>query len=69
LVSGQTTPDPDRLLERTAVTADGLSSVAKRVPLTFAEIADNLVGSRSVLEAGGVFTPNLLDRVITLLRA
>jgi glutamine synthetase len=69
LVSGQATPDPDRLLERTAVTADGHSSVAKRVPLTFAEIADNLVGSRAVLEAGGVFTPNLLDRVITLLRA
>ena len=69
LVAGKATPDPDGLLERTAVTAHGAASVANRVPLTFAEVADNLVRSRAVLEAGGVFTSNLLDRVIALLRA
>jgi glutamine synthetase len=69
LVAGHSTPDPDRLLERTAVTAEGTALVANRVPLTFAEIAENLVLSRGMLEAGGVFTPNLLDRVIALLRA
>ena len=35
----------------------------------FPEIADALVGCRPVLEAGGVFTPNMMDRIIALLRA
>ena len=39
------------------------------MPLTFLEIADALAGCRPVLEAGGVFTPNMLDRIIALLRA
>lgn len=69
IVAGRATADADGLLERTAVTAQGAASVASRVPLTFAEVADTLVESRAVLEAGGVFTSNLLDRVIALLRA
>jgi hypothetical protein len=40
-----------------------------RVPLTFPEIADALVRCRTVLEAGNVFSPRMLDRVIALLRA
>jgi hypothetical protein len=37
--------------------------------LTIVEIADALAADRGVLEAGAVFTPNMLDRVIRLLRA
>jgi glutamine synthetase len=69
VVAGKSIRDLDGLLERTAVTAQGAVSVASRVPLTFTEVADNLAQSRAMLEAGGVFTPNLIDRVIALLRA
>jgi glutamine synthetase len=69
VVAGKSIPDPEGLLERTAVTTRGSASKASRVPLTFVEVADSLVLSRAALEAGGVFTANLLDRVIALLRA
>ncbi|MCX6544918.1 MAG: glutamine synthetase [Acidobacteria bacterium] len=69
VVAGKSIPDPEGLLERSAVTAQGSASEASRVPLTMVEVADSLVRSRPVLEAGGVFTANLLDRVIALLRA
>ncbi len=59
----------DTLLERTAVTAQGHVASENRVPLTFPEIADALVNCRPVLEAGGVFTPNMIDRIVALLRA
>jgi glutamine synthetase len=68
-VAGHGMTDVDGRLERTVVTAQGHPSSDNRVPLTFTEVADALAGSRGVLEAGGVFTPNMVDRVITLLRA
>ncbi len=69
LVAGRSMPDLDDLLARTAMTAQGSAGVEHRVPLTFVEIADALDARRGLLEAGGVFTTNLLDRVVALLRA
>ncbi len=66
-VAGHAMPDVDARLERTAVTAQG-PAADTRVPLTFREVADAVVGCRGVLEAGGVFAPNMLERVIALLR-
>ncbi len=69
LVAGRLVPDLDALLARTTITVEGQATTENRVPLTFVEIADALAARRGVLEAGGVFTPNMLDRVIGLLRA
>jgi glutamine synthetase len=66
-VAGHAMPDLDDVLERTALTVQH-HSPDKRVPLTFTEVADALSRSRQMLEAGGVFAPNMLDRVIRLLR-
>jgi glutamine synthetase len=68
-VAGHAARDLEVMLQRTAVTAGGTQAVGTRVPLTFVEIADALAADRGVLEAGAVFTPNMLDRVIRLLRA
>lgn len=68
-VAGHGMADVDAVLERTAVTAQGHAAADNRVPLTFPEVADALSRCRGVLEAGNVFTPNMLDRVIALLRA
>ena len=68
-VAGHGMTDLEARLARTAVTAQGQVALENRVPLTFLEIADAVVGCRGVLEAGGVFTPNMLDRVVALLRA
>jgi glutamine synthetase len=67
VVAGHDMVDVDAMLERAAVTA-GQPAAGRRVPLTFAEIADALAQSRAMLEAGGVFAPTLLDRAISLLR-
>lgn len=69
VVAGRQTPDLEALLDRTAVTASGPAATEHRVPLTFAEIADSLDTSRDALEAGGVFAPNLLNRVLSILRS
>jgi glutamine synthetase len=68
-VAGHKMTDLDARLERTAIATQGKAPADNRVPLTFLEIADALGRSRTMLEAGGVFTPNLLDRVIARLRA
>jgi glutamine synthetase len=68
-VDGHAAKDLDQRLEHTAITAQGQAAEENRVPLTFGEIADAVVACRPVLEAGGVFTPNMIDRVIALLRA
>lgn len=68
-VAGRGMTDLDERLARTAVTAAGQVAAENRVPLTFPEIADALAGCRPVLEAGGVFAPNMMDRMIALLRA
>jgi glutamine synthetase len=68
-VDGRRMTDLDERLARTAVTAQGHLASENRVPLTFPEIADALAGCRPVLEAGGVFTPNMMDRILALLRA
>jgi glutamine synthetase len=67
-VAGHAMTDANGALERAAVAAEGKAS-GTRVPMTFVEIADALARSRGVLEAGGVFTPHLLDRTIGLLRS
>jgi len=69
VVDGHAMTDLDERLARTAVTAQGHAAAENRVPLTFPEVADALAASRPVLEAGGVFTPNLVDRLLALLRA
>jgi glutamine synthetase len=69
LVAGSRIEELAALLDRTAVTAEGTAAAESRVPLTFTEVADAVEASRAVLEAGGVFSPTLLNRVVTLLRA
>jgi glutamine synthetase len=69
VVSGHGMQDLDSRLAQTAVTAAGTADADHRVPLTFPEVADALVRSRDVLEAGGVFAPTLIDRVVAVLRA
>jgi len=68
-IDGHGMADIDDRLARTAVSVQGHVAAENRVPLTFPEIADALVGCRHVLEAGGIFTPNMMDRIIALLRA
>jgi glutamine synthetase len=68
-VDGRRMTDLDERLARTAVTLQGQVTAENRVPLTFPEIADALAGCRPVLEAGGVFAPNMMDRILALLRA
>lgn len=68
-VAGHAMSDLDARLERTAITAQAQQAADNRVPLTFLEIADALARSRGMLEAGGIFTTNMLDRVISLLRS
>ena len=62
-------PNLDAIIDRTAVSAHGTAAAEHRVPLTFAEIADAVESSRPALEDGGVFTPNMLNRVVATLRA
>ncbi len=69
LVDGRATADLDTLIERTAVTARGPATMETRVPLTFPEIADALEASRGALEAGGVFAPAMLNRIVGILRS
>ncbi|OHE78538.1 MAG: hypothetical protein A2107_09685 [Verrucomicrobia bacterium GWF2_62_7] len=69
MTSGRENSDLDGTLERTAVTAQGSAAIENRVPLSFMEIADAVERSRTALEAGGIFSENLLDRVVALLRA
>jgi glutamine synthetase len=63
-VLGRSLAGPARasLLERTSAT--GPSPDALGVPRSFADVADALVASRGVLEAGGVFPPHVMDRLI-----
>jgi glutamine synthetase len=68
-VAGHGMANLDARLARTAVSAQGQVAADNRVPLTFPEIADAVTACRPVLEAGGVFLPNMLDRVIANLRA
>ncbi len=69
VVAGRGMTDLDRRLARTAVTGGGTAEAESRVPLTFPEVADALLQSRAMLESGGVFATNLVDRVVSLLRA
>ena len=68
-VAGHAVTDIDATLQRTAVAAQTHATSDTRVPLTFVEIADALAGCRRMLQAGDVFSSNMLDRVIARLRA
>ena len=62
--------DVEALLERTSVTVLRRGAgAATPVPTRFLEVAEALKASRAVLEAGGVFPPVLLDRLIERLSA
>jgi glutamine synthetase len=62
--------DVEALLERTSVTALRRGAgAATPVPTRFLEVAEALKAGRAALEAGGVFPPVLLDRLIERLRA
>lgn len=52
----------DPILERAAATGPALDAVP--VPRSFAEVAEALTTARPTLEAGTVFPPHILDRVI-----
>ena len=67
-VAGRRTPGLDQLLERTEVSATTAAAVENRVPLTFMEVADAVDANRAMFEAGHVFSPNLLNRVVGSLR-
>ena len=68
MCDARVSPDLEALLARTAVSTQGASAAEHRVPLTFEEIADAVTASRTALEAGGVFAPPMLDRLVTTLR-
>jgi glutamine synthetase len=68
LVAGRAAGDLNELLARTAVTATGPAASEHRVPLTFPEVADAVEASRQALEAGGIFSAGLVNRVVGLLR-
>jgi glutamine synthetase len=69
MLVGRALPEAERvaLLER----ADGTqtSREATPVPRSFAEVAEAMGRWRASLEAGGVFTPQVLDRVLATLAA
>lgn len=68
MVDGRVIPDLDTLIARSEVSVLGASATEHRVPLTFTEIADAIEVSRPALEAGGIFAPSLLNRVVATLR-
>lgn len=70
MVKARSTRDVEALLERTSVKAlrHG-AGAATPVPTRFPEVAQALKASRAALEAGGVFPPVMLDRLIERLRA
>jgi len=70
MVEARGSTDVEALLERTSVTAlkRGAGTVTP-VPTRFLEVAEALQAHRAALEAGGVFPPVLLDRLIERLRA
>ena len=70
MVDARSVGDLGPLLERTSVKAlKGGVGTAAPVPTRFLEVAEALKGSRAALEAGGVFPPVLLDRLIERLSA
>lgn len=69
LISGRETPGLDALLERTAAARPGREADdAPRLPTSAREIADVLALTRPMLEAGGVFPPAYVERVMDALR-
>ena len=70
MVEARASGDLGPLLERTSVKAlKRGAGTAAPVPTRFLEVAEALKASRAALEAGGVFPPVLLDRLIERLRA
>jgi glutamine synthetase len=70
MVEARASGDLEALLERTSVKAlKRGAGTAAPVPTRFLEVAEALKASRAALEAGGVFPPLLLDRLIERLSA
>jgi glutamine synthetase len=73
MLAGRSHPDLEGLLQRTASSAKAEKAGAEtnrgRLPASFPEIADLLAAHRTVLEAGGVFPPGLIDQFLILLRS
>ena len=70
MVDARRSAGVEALLERTSVTALRRGAgAATPVPTRFLEVAEALKAHRAALEAGGVFPPVLLDRLIERLSA
>lgn len=67
MLVGRALPGAERAALLALADATQTSREATPVPRTFAEVAEALDGLRTSLEAGGVFTPQVLDRVIEML--
>lgn len=66
MLAGRTLASDD-LLGHTAV--GHADDASPRVPRSFADVADGLGRCRDVLEAGGVFAPHIIDRILQSLQA
>jgi glutamine synthetase len=72
MVAGRSTPDLEALLARTSSKAaprTGTAANGSRLPASFLEIRALLEAHRSVLEAGEVFPPSLIEQFLTVLRS
>ena len=70
MVEAHAAGDAEALLERTSVVAlHRGAGTATPVPTRFLEVAEALKANRAALEAGGVFPPVLLDRLVERLSA
>ncbi len=70
LVAGKEMDDLDELLAKTAAeTAGKKGKGIQPVPRSFSEVSGFLAEQRAVFEAGAVFPPHLLDRVLERLAA
>lgn len=72
MLAGRSTPDLEALLARTSsqvASGTGARADGDRLPTSFPQIAELLETHRSVLEAGGVFPPGLLDQFLIVLRS
>jgi glutamine synthetase len=72
MLAGRSTSDLEAVLARTSSKAPPKTGAAANggwLPASFLEIRVLLEAHRSVLEAGGVFPPSLIDQFLTVLRS
>ncbi len=69
MMAGRATADVAQVVARTKAATQGEGGNGFTVPKTFADVAAALAAQRSALEAGDVFPPGLIDRVVATLQA